>query len=142
MRLSSFVLRPWSIGINIVDKIKVLIADDNAAVRQGLRAFLDLREEVEVVGEAANGLEAVEQTSRLRPDVVLMDLVMPQLDGIEAAGRIQALRPSTQVIVLTSFSEEEKVSSASKAGAFSFLLKGVSPDDLVRAIQAAYCRET
>ncbi len=142
MHLSSFVFRPSSVGLNVVNKIKVLIADDNAAVRQGLRAFLNLREEIEVIGEAANGLEAVEQTNRLLPDVVLMDLVMPQLDGIEATRRIRNLNPSTQVIVLTSFSEEEKVSLASKAGAFRYLLKSVSPDDLVRAIQATHSGET
>jgi two-component system, NarL family, response regulator LiaR len=142
MHLSSFVFCPSSSGLNIVNKIRVLIADDNAAVRQGLRAFLSLREELEVVGEAANGLEAVEQTSHLLPDVVLMDLMMPQLDGIEATRRIRDLNPGAQVIVLSGLNEEEKAFSASKAGAFSYLLKSVSPDDLVRAIQAAGRGET
>jgi two-component system, NarL family, response regulator LiaR len=108
-----------------MDKISVLIVDDHAVVRQGLRSLLGLQEEIEVVGEAANGLEAVEQTSRLLPDVVLMDLIMPQVDGIEATRRIRALSPSTQVIVLTSFGEDEKVFSAIKAGALSYLLKNV-----------------
>jgi two-component system, NarL family, response regulator LiaR len=125
-----------------MDKISVLIVDDHAVLRQGLRSLLALQEDIEVVGEAPNGLEAVEQTSHLLPDVVLMDLIMPQVDGIEATRRIRNLNPSTQVIVLTSFSEEEKVSSASKAGAFRYLLKSVSPDDLVRAIQAAHSGET
>jgi NarL family two-component system response regulator LiaR len=142
MQLSSYVLRPSSVGINIVNKIKVLIADDNAAVRQGLRAYLSLQEEIEVVGEAANGLEAVEQTSHLLPDVVLMDLMMPQLDGIEATKQISSLNPSAQVIVLSGLNEEEKAFSATKAGAFSYILKGVSPDELVRAIQAAHRGET
>ena len=117
-----------------------MIVDDNGAVRQGLRAFFDLREEIEVVGEATNGLEAVAQVRQLLPDVVLMDLVMPQMDGIEATRRIRSLSPSTQVVVLTSFSEDEKVFSAIKAGALCYLLKNVSPSDLVKAIQAAHCR--
>jgi NarL family two-component system response regulator LiaR len=142
MYLSSFVFCPSSTGLNIVKKIRVLIADDNAAVRHGLRAFLSLREEIEVVGEAANGLEAVEHTSRLLPDVVLMDLMMPQLDGIEATRRISSLNPSAQVIVLSGLNEEDKAFSATKAGAVSYLLKSVSPDDLVKAIQAAHCGET
>jgi two-component system, NarL family, response regulator LiaR len=125
-----------------MDKISVLIVDDHAVVRQGLRSLLGLQEEIEVVGEAANGLEAVEQTSRLLPDVVLMDLIMPQVDGIEATRRIRALSPSTQVIVLTSFGEDEKVFSAIKAGALSYLLKNVSPTDLVKAVQSAYRGET
>jgi NarL family two-component system response regulator LiaR len=139
MHLSSYVRRPSTVGLSIVNKIRVLIADDNATVRQGLRAFLSLREEIEIVGEATNGLEAVEQTTRLMPDVVLMDLMMPQLDGIEAARRISSLNSSTQVIVLSGLNEEEKALSASKAGAFSYLLKSMSPDDLVKAIQTAHC---
>jgi NarL family two-component system response regulator LiaR len=125
-----------------MDKISVLIVDDHAVVRQGLKSLLSLQEDIEVVGEAANGLEAEEQTSRLLPDVVLMDLIMPQVDGIEATRRIRALSPSTQVIVLTSFGEDEKVFSAIKAGALSYLLKNVSPGDLVNAVQAAHRGET
>jgi NarL family two-component system response regulator LiaR len=118
--------------------IRVLIADDHAVVRQGLRAFLDLQEDIEVVGEATNGVEAVEQTRQLLPDVVLMDLVMPEMDGIKATRKIRALSPRTQVIVLTSFAEDEKVFSSIKAGALGYLLKDVSPADLVKAIQAAH----
>lgn len=121
-----------------MDKISVLIVDDHAVVRQGLSSLLGLQEDIEVVGEAVNGLEAVEQTNRLLPDVVLMDLIMPQVDGIEATRRIRAISPSTQVIVLTSFGEDEKVFAAIKAGALSYLLKNVSPADLVKAVQAAY----
>jgi NarL family two-component system response regulator LiaR len=125
-----------------MDKISVLIVDDHAVVRQGLKSLLSLQEDIEVVGEAANGLEAVEQISHLLPDVVLMDLIMPQLDGIEATRKVRALSPSTQVIVLTSFGEDEKVFSAIKAGALSYLLKNVSPADLVKAVQAAHRGET
>ena len=121
-----------------MDKIGVLIVDDHPVVRQGLRSLLELQEEIEVLGEATNGLEAVDQTSRVLPDVVLMDLVMPEIDGIEATRRIRAVSPSTQVIVLTSFSEDEQVFSAIKAGALSYLLKNVSPADLIKAIEAAY----
>lgn len=120
-----------------MDKIGVLIVDDHTVVREGLRSLLELQEDIEVVGEAANGQEAIDQTNRLLPDVVLMDLVMPEIDGIEATRRIKAASPSTQVIVLTSFSDNEQVFPAIKAGALSYLLKNVSPSDLVRAIQAA-----
>ena len=121
-----------------MDKIGVLIVDDHTVVREGLRSLLELQEDIEVVGEAANGQEAIDQTNRLLPDVVLMDLVMPEIDGIEATRRIKAISPSTQVIVLTSFSDNEQVFPAIKAGALSYLLKNVSPSDLVRAIQAAF----
>ncbi len=99
---------------------------------------MELQEEIEVVGEAANGLEAVDQTNRFLPDVVLMDLVMPEMDGMEATRKIRALSPSTQVIVLTSFGEEERAASAIEVGALCYLLKNVSPTDLVKAIRAAH----
>lgn len=118
-------------------KISVLIADDHAMVRQGLRTFLDLHDEIEVIGEAANGLEAIEQARQLRPDVILMGLVMPKLDGIAALRQIRALNPNTQILVLTSFTEDDKVFPAIEAGAVGYLLKDVSPDDLLRAIRAA-----
>ena len=121
-----------------MDKISVLIVDDHAVVRQGLRTFLDLQEEMEVVGEAATGVEAVEQTRRLVPDVVLMDLMMPEMSGIEAIRRIRAVSPNTKVIVLTSFGGDEQVFPSIKAGALGYLLKNVSPADLAKAIQAAH----
>ena len=121
-----------------MDKIGVLIVDDHAMVRQGLRTLLELQEDIQVVGDASNGLEAVEQTGQLVPDVVLMDLVMPEMDGIEATRRIRALSPNTKVIILTSFAEDEKVFPSIKAGALGYLLKNVSPPDLVKAIQAAH----
>ncbi len=119
-------------------KIKVMIVDDHQVVRQGLRTFLELHDDVIVVGEADNGLSAVEMAHRLEPDVILMDLVMPQLDGIAATSQIKSSHPRTQVIALTSFTEDDKVFPAIQAGASSYLLKDVSPDDLVAAIRAAY----
>jgi NarL family two-component system response regulator LiaR len=119
-------------------KIKVMIVDDHQVVRQGLRTFLELHDDVIVVGEADNGLNAVAMARRLEPDVILMDLVMPQLDGIAATGQIKSSNPRTQVIALTSFTEDDKVFPAIQAGASSYLLKDVSPDELVAAIRAAY----
>ena len=121
-----------------MDEISVVIVDDHALVRQGLRTFLDLHDEIQVVGEAANGVEAVARAGELRPDVVLMDLVMPDMDGIEATKSIRSLCPDTKVIVLTSFTEDEKLFPAIKAGANGYLLKNVSPGDLVTAIKAAH----
>lgn len=118
--------------------IRVLIADDHAVVREGLRAFLALQDDVEVVGEAADGEEAVQAVVRLEPDVALVDLVMPRVDGIEAIGRIRAERPRTRVIVLTSFVDEDKMLPAVRAGAVGYLLKDVAPQELARAIRAAH----
>jgi NarL family two-component system response regulator LiaR len=119
-----------------VKKIKVLIVDDHQVVRQGLRTFLDLNEDMFVVGEAGDGTTAVEMVSRLAPDVVLMDLVMPGLDGITATRQIKSLGMGTRVIALTSFTEDDKVFPAIQAGASSYLLKDVTPEALVEAIQA------
>jgi two-component system, NarL family, response regulator LiaR len=120
------------------ETIKVLIVDDHQVVRQGLRTFLELHEDIEVVGEAGDGLAAVEMVRRLAPDVVLMDLMMPRLDGIAATRQVKELRGSTKVIALTSFTEEDKVIPVIQAGASSYLLKDVSPDDLVEAIRAVH----
>jgi NarL family two-component system response regulator LiaR len=119
-------------------KISVLIVDDHPIVRQGLRTLLDLQEDILVVGEAVNGSVAVEMTARLKPDVVLMDLVMPEMDGIAATRQISELHQGTRVIALTSFVEDDKVIPAIQAGAVSFLLKDVSPNDLMEAIRAAF----
>ncbi len=121
-----------------VEKIKVLIVDDHQVVRQGLRTFLDLHEDIQVVGEAGDGQTAVELAAQLTPDVVLMDLVMPGLDGIMATTRIKGLGTGIQVIALTSFAENDKVFPAIQAGASSYLLKDVTPDALVEAIRAAH----
>jgi NarL family two-component system response regulator LiaR len=119
-------------------KISILIVDDHPIVRQGLRTLLELQDDFLVVGEAVNGKAAVELAASLKPDVVLMDLVMPELDGISATRQISALKQATRVIALTSFVEDEKVIPAIQAGAVSFLLKDVSPTDLTEAIRAAY----
>jgi two-component system, NarL family, response regulator LiaR len=120
------------------EKITVLIVDDHQVVRQGLHTFLELNEDVRVVGEAVDGQMAVEMTQQLDPDVVLMDLVMPRLDGIGATRQIKSLGLRSKVIALTSFTEDDKVFPAIQAGASSYLLKDVSPDDLVEAIRAAH----
>ncbi len=122
--------------------IRVLIADDHAVVRQGLRTFLELQEEIDVVGEAADGEEAVEAATRLVPDVVLMDLVMPRLEGAEAISRIRELGLETRVIVLTTFLDDDKLFAAIRAGAAGYLLKDVQPQDLVSAIRTAHAGES
>jgi NarL family two-component system response regulator LiaR len=118
--------------------VRVLVADDHAVVREGLRTFLRLQAGIEVVGEAGDGAEAVAEAHRLGPDVVLMDLVMPGVDGIEAMRRIRDERPQTRVIVLTSFGDEDRLLPAVRAGAAGFLLKSAQPQEVVRAIRAAY----
>jgi DNA-binding NarL/FixJ family response regulator len=115
--------------------VRVLLADDQVLVRSGFRMILDAREDIEVVGEAENGLEAVELTARLHPDVVLMDIRMPELDGIEATARIAATTPSTRILVLTTFDLDEYVYAGICAGASGFLLKDVRPTELVDAIR-------
>jgi len=119
-------------------KISVLIVDDHPIVRQGLRTLLELQDDIIVAGEASNGKVAVDLTARLKPDVVLMDLVMPELDGISATRQISAMGQGTRVIALTSFVEDDKVIPAIQAGAASFLLKDVTPNELMEAIRAAY----
>ena len=137
--------RSESIGHSLAphDTIRVLIVDDHAVVLQGLRTFLELQDDpsalpIEVVGEATNGVEAVHLAQRLQPDVVLLDLVMPEMDGIEATPRILDESPHSRVIILTSFGEEDKVLPAIRAGAQGYLLKDIAPTDLVRAVRAAY----
>ena len=116
-------------------EIRVLIADDHAVVRQGLRTFLELQEDIEVVGDAADGEAALAGVQRHEPDVVLMDLVMPNLGGVEAIRRLRELRPETRVLVLTSFLDDEKLFPAVRAGAAGYLLKDIEPAELVRAIR-------
>lgn len=117
--------------------IRVLIVDDHSVVRQGLRMFLGLDPELEVVGEASNGLEALRQTKELKPDVVLMDLVMPVMDGITAIQEIRGKFPDVEVIALTSVLEDASVVGAVRAGAIGYLLKDTQAEELCRAIKAA-----
>src|SRR5687767_3798018 len=120
------------------ERISVVLVDDHAIVRQGLRTYLGLQPDIEVVGEATDGREAVEKVREALPDIVLMDLVMPNVDGVEATRLVTALSPSTRVIVLTSFSEDEKVFASIKAGAQGYLMKDVLPQDLVKAIRTVH----
>jgi DNA-binding NarL/FixJ family response regulator len=123
------------------DPIKVLIVDDHAVVREGLRAFLELQDGLAVVGEAADGDEALARTEELGPDVVLMDLVMPRLDGVGAMRALRARNQPARVIVLTSFLDDERLMPAIEAGAAGYLLKDVEPAELARAIRAAHAGE-
>lgn len=117
--------------------IRVLLVDDHELVREGLRMFLAEETEIEVAGEAANGVEAVALADRVRPDVVLMDVLMPEMDGVEATRRIRARNPACQVLVLTSFADDQHVRAALQAGAIGYLLKDVLKPELLRAIRAA-----
>lgn len=117
--------------------IRVLLVDDHAVVRSGLSAFLTIYDDLELAGEARDGAEAVRLCKQVHPDVVLMDLVMPELDGATATRQIRQACPHTQVIVLTSFREDELVQGALQAGAIGYLLKNVAADELARAIRAA-----
>ena len=115
----------------------MLLVDDHAMVRRGLRDFLGMFEDIEVVGEAGDGQEALAATDRLRPDVVVMDLNLPRLDGVEATRELRATRPDVEVVALTGFVDEERVMAAIEAGAAGFLLKDAEPDDVAAAIRAA-----
>ncbi|MEJ2266328.1 MAG: response regulator transcription factor [Anaerolineales bacterium] len=117
--------------------IRTLIVDDHSVVRQGLHMFLSLDSEIEVVGEAANGAEAIQMVKTLGPDVVLMDLLMPVMDGISATQVIRRDYPETEVVALTSVLEDESVINAVRAGAIGYLLKDTQAEDLVKAIRAA-----
>lgn len=122
----------------MTDVIRVLIADDHFVVRQGLATLLVGRNGMEVVGEAATGREAVELARTLQPDVILMDMLMPEMDGTEAIAHIIKENPQARILVLTSFGESDKVSAAIQAGALGYLLKDSSPDDLFYAIRSVY----
>ena len=118
--------------------IRILIADDHYVVRQGLTALLTPRNGMEVVGEAATGREAVELARTLEPDVILMDMIMPELDGPAAITLIKHENPEARILVLTSFGESKQISAAIQAGALGYLLKDSSPDDLLHAIRSVY----
>ncbi len=119
------------------ETIRIMLVDDHQVVRSGLRAFLSVFDEFEFVGEAANGRDAVLLCPSCKPDVILMDLLMPEMNGAEATREIRRLCPNVQVVVLTSFREESLVEEALKAGAIGYLLKDVSADELAEAIHAA-----
>ncbi len=124
------------------DAIRVLIADDHGIVRKGLRALLSTEPHIEVVGEAETGRQAVDEALRLQPDVVLMDLVMPGMDGLEAIRELRAKSPRIRILVLTSFAGDDKVFPAIKAGALGYLLKDSDPEELVRAIHQVHRGES
>jgi len=126
----------------MTETIRILIADDHAVVRQGIKAFLLTKQGIEVIGEAADGAEAVRLAMELQPDVILMDLIMPNVDGIEAVRRIRAAQPNARILVLTSFATDDQVFPAIKAGALGYLLKDSSPGDLVQAIHQVHNGES
>jgi DNA-binding NarL/FixJ family response regulator len=121
----------------VTEPIRVLVADDHAVVREGLRTFLDLQDGIEVVGEAGDGEEAIREAERLQPDVVLIDLVMPRLDGVQAMRELRERVPGARAVVLTSFLDDERLLPALRAGAAGYLLKSVQPPELARAVRAA-----
>jgi NarL family two-component system response regulator LiaR len=118
--------------------IRLLIVDDHTIVRKGIKVLVATEKDMQVVGEAENGAEAVEKAASLKPDVILMDLVMPGMDGIEATGRITAQQPEARILVLTSFAADDKVFPAVKAGALGYLLKDSSPAQLLEAIRQVH----
>lgn len=120
------------------EKIRIFIADDHPVVRRGIKGLLDTEPDMEVVGEATNGQEAVTGVAATEPDIVLMDLVMPVMDGIEAIQIIQTDQPQVRILVLTSFATDDKVFPAIKAGALGYLIKDTAPDDLLRAIRQVH----
>jgi NarL family two-component system response regulator LiaR len=119
------------------EAIRVLIVDDHAVVREGLRTFLELQDGIEVAGEAGDGAQAIKLASELEPDVILMDLVMPGVDGVTAMRAVRKRSPGSRVIVLTSFLDDERLMPAIEAGADGYLLKDVEPSELARAIRTA-----
>jgi NarL family two-component system response regulator LiaR len=122
----------------VAESISVLIVDDHAVVREGLRSFLELQDGIEVVGEAADGEAAVRAAEAWSPDVVLMDLVMPRLDGVGAMRELRRRLPTARVIVLTSFPDDDRLLPAIQAGAAGYLLKNADPKEVVRAVRAAH----
>ncbi|WP_406098336.1 response regulator [Streptomyces sp. NBC_01013] len=119
-------------------RIRVLLVDDHQVVRRGLRTFLEIQDDIEVVGEAADGAEGVARTEELRPDVVLMDIKMPGTDGIEALRRLRELENPAKVLIVTSFTEQRTVVPALRAGASGYVYKDVDPDALAGAIRSVY----
>jgi NarL family two-component system response regulator LiaR len=123
-------------------KISLLLTDDHAIVRQGIRAFLELQPDLMVIGEADSGENAVRMAAELAPDIVLMDLVMPGIGGVEATRQVKHVSPHSQVIVLTSYHEDEYIFPALRAGALSYVLKDVGPEELADIVRKAACGES
>ncbi len=126
----------------MTDKISLLLTDDHAIVRQGIRAFLELQPDLLVIGEADSGENAVRMAAELAPDVVLMDLVMPGIGGVEATRQVKQVSPHSQIIVLTSYHEDEYIFPALRAGALSYVLKDVGPGELADIVRKAACGES
>jgi len=120
------------------DLIRVLIVDDHPVVRRGITTLLVGEEDIDIVGEASNGKQALDQVEKLHPDVILMDLVMPEMDGIEAIQRISSHHPEIRILVMTSFTADDKVFPSIKAGALGYLLKDSDPEDMIRMIHQVY----
>lgn len=120
------------------DKIRVIVADDHAVVRKGVRDYLADEADIEVVAEAGDGAEALAQVDALQPDVVLLDIQMPNVSGVEAVGRIKARHPAVKILILTSFDSDPYIFTLLKAGIHGYLLKTTGPDELVRAVRAVY----
>ena len=118
----------------MTNKLRLIIVDDHAVVRQGLKGFLELTEEFDVVGEGSNGLDAISLAEELKPDVILMDLMMPEMDGIEATRRIMLANEDANILILSSFGDENNVVPALQAGAKGYVLKDISPDELAKAL--------
>jgi two-component system, NarL family, response regulator LiaR len=121
----------------MAEKITVLITDDHSVVRQGVRVFLETQPEIEVLGEADSGQQAIDMCSELAPDVVLLDLLMPKMNGVEATRQIKQVSPRSNIVILTSYHDDEFIVPAIKAGALSYLLKDVSPSELIAAVKKA-----
>jgi two-component system, NarL family, response regulator LiaR len=121
--------------------IQVLLVDDHTMVRQGMKALLNEYGDIQVIGEAANGLKAIEMVEKLNPDIVLIDLAMPVMDGIEAIKRIIAINPDQRIIVLTSYTGDDKLVPAIKAGAVGYLVKDAQPEELIQSIRSVYIGE-
>jgi two-component system, NarL family, response regulator LiaR len=125
----------------MADQISVLLVDDHAMVRQGVRAFLETQSDISVAGEAGSGEDAIQLAGHLIPDVILMDLIMPNLDGVETTRRVKQVSPRSQIVVLTSYHEDEHIFPALKAGALSYILKDVSAEVLASAVRKAAAGE-